>query len=143
MHPYPGNTPSYRGIREGGIPPPPVHSIVRKYLSKMGIMENHETINSNAKPDSITYDELFSGLSSTGIYSHLQILLHREHTITKPEFGRKFLMVSPNTFGLVRLNDLYLCDDLICLELDDVFTGLRKPVFIPVNDKCFRFVLIA
>lgn len=94
-------------------------------------------------PDSITYDELFSGLSSTGIYSHLQIFLHREHTITKPEFGRKFLLVSPNTFGLVRLNDLYLCDDHICLEMEDVFTGVTKHVFIPVNDKRFRFVLIA
>ncbi len=106
-------------------------------------MKNYETINSNAMPDSITYDDLFSGLSSTGKYSHLQILLHREHTITKPEFGRKFLMVSPSTFGLVRLNDLYLFDDQICLELQDVFTGLTEPVFIPVNDKRFRFVLIA
>ncbi len=106
-------------------------------------MENYETICCNTKPDTITYDELFSGLSSTGIYSHLQILLHREHNITKPEFGRKFLMVSPNTFGLVRLNDLYLCDDQICMELEDVFTGLTKPVFISVNDKRFRFVLIA
>ncbi len=106
-------------------------------------MEDYETKCSNTKPNSITYDELFSGLSSTGIYSHLQILLHREHTITKPEFGRKFLMVSPNTFGLVRLNDLYLCDDHICLELEDVFSGIAKPVFIPVNDIRFRFVLIA
>ena len=106
-------------------------------------MENYETICSNTKPDTITYDELFSGLSSTGIYSHLQILLHREHTITKPEFGRKFLLVSPNTFGLVRLNDLNLFDDQICLELEDAFTGLVKPVFIPVNDERFRFVLIA
>lgn len=106
-------------------------------------MENYETINSNAKPDSITYDELFSGLSTTGIYSHLQIILHREHTITKPVFGRKFLIVSPNTFGLVRLNDLYLCDNQICMELEDVFTGLIKPIFIPVNDKGFQFVLIA
>lgn len=106
-------------------------------------MENYETICSNKKPDSITYDELFSGLSSTGIYSHLQILLHREHTITKPEFGRKFLMVSPNTFGLVRLNDLYLCDDQICLELENVFASISKSVFIPINDKSFRFVLIA
>ena len=106
-------------------------------------MENYETICCNTKPDTITYDELFSGLSSTGIYSHLQILLHREHNITKPEFGRKFLMVSPNTFGLVRLNDLYLCDDQICMELEDVFTGLTKPVFISVNDKRLRFVLIA
>ncbi len=106
-------------------------------------MDNHETINSNAKPDSITYDELFSGLSTTGIYSHLQIILHREHTISKPEFGRKFLLVSPNTFGLVRLNDLYLNDDQICLELEDVFTGILKPFFIPLNDKGFRFILIA
>ncbi len=106
-------------------------------------MKSYETINSNAKPDSITYDELFSGLSTTGIYSHLQIILHRKHTITKPEFGRKFLMVSPNSFGLVRLNDLYLSNDQICLELEDVFTGFSKPVFIPVNEKVFRFVLIA
>jgi len=106
-------------------------------------MEENETICSNKKPDSITYDELFSGLSTTGMYSHLQILLHREHTVTKPEFGRKFLMVSPNTFGLVRLNDLYLCDNHICLELEDVFSGIAKPVFIPVNDIRFRFVLIA
>mgnify|MGYP000849828629 FL=1 len=105
-------------------------------------MEDYETKCSNTKPDSITYDELFSGLSSTGIYSHLQILLHREHTITKPEFGRKFLMVSPNTFGLVKLNDLYLCDDHICLELEDVITGITNPVFVPVYDKHFRFVLI-
>lgn len=106
-------------------------------------MENYETICSNTKPDTITYDELFSGLSSTGIYSHLQILLHREHTITKPEFGRKFLLVSQNTFGLVRLNDLYLCDDQICLELEDVFTGVKETLFIPVNDRTFRFVMIA
>jgi len=106
-------------------------------------MEENETICSNEKPDSITYDELFSGLSSTGLYSHLQILLHREHTITKPEFGRKFLMVSPNTFGLVLLNDLYLCEDHICLELEDSFTEITKLVCIPVTDKRFRFVLIA
>jgi hypothetical protein len=106
-------------------------------------MKDYETINSNAKPDSITYDELFSGLTTTGVYSHLQIILHREHTITKPEFGRKFLMVSPDSFGLVRLNDLYLCNNHICLELEDLFTGITNPVLIPAHDKGFRFVLIA
>lgn len=106
-------------------------------------MDNIETLHSENKHEGITYDDLFSGLSTNGIYSHLQILLHREHTITKPEFGRKFLLVSQNTFGLVRLNDLYLCDDQICLELEDVITGLTKYVIIPINDKRFRFVLIA
>lgn len=100
-------------------------------------------MHSENKPEVITYDDLFSGLSANGIYSHLQIILHREHTATKPEFGRKFLLVSPNTFGLVRLNDLYLCDSHICLELEDASTGVREPFFIPANDKTFRFVLIA
>lgn len=105
-------------------------------------MEINESMHSENIPEAITYDDLFSGLSANGIYSHLQIILHREQTIQIPEFGRKFLIVSPNNFGLVRLNDLYLCDNQICLVLEDVFTGFVEPVFIPVIDKRFRFVLI-
>lgn len=105
-------------------------------------MENNETLDSENKHEGITYDDLFSGLSANGIYSHLQILLHREYTILRPEFGQRFLMVSPNTFGLVKLNDLHLCDNKIFMELEDAFTGVTEPVFIPVNDRTFRFVLI-
>ena len=95
----------------------------------------------NRQPE-FTYDELFTGLAS-GYFNHLRIFLHREHNKTKPEFGRKFLMVTPEYFGLVKLNDMMLEDHYIHLLIEDAFTGKFAPCTIDINDKSIQILMVA
>lgn len=76
-------------------------------------------------------------------YLHLQVFLHREHTILEPVFGRKFLFMSPNSFGLVKVNNLITEGNSIYMILEDAFTHQVAPFKIDVNDKSFKFLLIA
>ncbi|WP_163323562.1 hypothetical protein [Draconibacterium mangrovi] len=75
-------------------------------------------------------------------FNHLKIFLHREDTKIQSDFGGKFLFVSPNSFGLVKLNDLVVENNNIQLYLEDVFTGQSDTFTIDTNDKSFQFLLI-
>lgn len=106
-------------------------------------MRNKKLLSAKRHQDKVTYKDILSGLSPTGRYAHLQIILHREYNKTKPEFGRKFLFASRNSFGLVKVNDVKLQENHICMELQDAFSGTVNTFKIPVHDKSFQFILIA
>ncbi len=90
-----------------------------------------------------TIDELISNmLDNPEKFSHLKIFLHRENTKIQTEFGGKFLFVSPNSFGLVKLNDLVVEDNHINFYLEDVHTCQSGTFTIDTNDKSFQFLLI-
>jgi hypothetical protein len=76
-------------------------------------------------------------------FNHLKIFLHRENTKIEPEFGRKFLFVAGNSFGLVKLKDLSVEDNHVNLFLEDVFTGQSGAFTIDVTDKTIKFLMIA
>ena len=76
-------------------------------------------------------------------FTHLQILLHRAHTRLEPEFGRKFLFISHDSFGLVKLNDLSVENNYLHLVLEDASTGQSAPFTIDINEKSFQFLMIA
>ena len=88
-------------------------------------------------------DLINSMVDSHREYDHLRIFLHREHTNRKPEFGRKFLFVSEDSFGLVKLNDISVDEKCINLVLEDAFTGLSGTFSIAMSDKSTKFLLIA
>ena len=75
-------------------------------------------------------------------FNHLKVFLHREETKIQSDFGGKFLFVSPNSFGLVKLNDLTVENNYIKLFLEDAFTGKSGSFTIDTNDKSFQFLLI-
>jgi hypothetical protein len=104
---------------------------------------NKKQLSAKHHQDKVTYKDILSGLSPSGRYAHLQIILHREYNKTKPEFGRKFLFVSRDSFGLVKVNDVSLEENHICMALQDAFSGTVKSFKIPVHNKSFRFLLIA
>jgi hypothetical protein len=76
-------------------------------------------------------------------YNHLKIFLHRENTTIKPEFGRKFLYVAENSFGLVKVKDISVDDNLINLVLEDAFSGQTGSFTIDINNKSLKFLMIA
>ncbi len=91
-----------------------------------------------------TIDELITNMLNTpDKFNHVKIFLHREHTNLESEFGRKFLFVSPDSFGLVILKDLHFESNYIKLYLEDEFTGKSGSFAIDTNDKSLNFLLIA
>jgi len=90
-----------------------------------------------------TIDELITNMKNAPEeFNHLKVFLHREQTKIQSKFGGKFLFVSPNSFGMVKLNDLVVEDYQIHLYLEDVFTGQSDTFTIDTNDKTFQFLLI-
>ena len=90
-----------------------------------------------------TIEELITNMTiNPHEFNHLKIFLHRENTEIQSKFGGKFLFVSPNSFGLVKLNDLIVENNNIQLYLEDVFTGQSDTFTIDTNDKSFQFLLI-
>jgi len=75
-------------------------------------------------------------------FNHLKIFLHRETTEIQSDLGGKFLFVSPDSFGLVKINDLTVENNYIKLFLEDAITGKSASFKIDTNDKSFQFLLI-
>jgi hypothetical protein len=82
-------------------------------------------------------------MNSPEKFNHLKIFLHRENTKLPSEFGRKFLFVSPDSFGLVKLKDLSVENNYIYLNLEDSFTGQSGSFTIDTNDKSLKFLMVA
>jgi len=88
-------------------------------------------------------EELIKNMSAVpDNFNHLKIFLHREQTNLEPDFGRKFLFVAGNSFGLMKLKDLSVNDNHVNLVLEDAFTGQSGSFTIDINDKTIKFVMI-
>ena len=91
-----------------------------------------------------TIDELILAMESTPEqFNHLKIFLHRKHTKLAPEFGREFLFVSHDAFGLVKLQDLTFEDNYIHLLLEEVTSGHVTEFKIDIRNNVFPFLMIA
>lgn len=89
-------------------------------------------------------EELIKNMSAApDKFNHLKIFLHREQTNLPPEFGRKFLYVSENSFGLVKLKDLMVEDNIINLVLEDAFSGQSGSFTLDVYDESLKFLMIS
>jgi len=93
------------------------------------------------KPHQTTLDEICEGLSPEGKYSHLQVFLYRIKSTHK--IGQQYLFVSRTAFGKVKLMNINYHENLIKLELQDSFSGASSQFTLDINDKEFRFLLIA
>jgi len=98
-------------------------------------------VNNQSKPRQTTFHELFEGLSPEGKYTHLQVFLYRIGNTHK--IGSQYLFVSRTAFGKVRLIDISYHGNLIKLELQDSFSGACSQFTLDINDKEFKFVLVA
>ena len=87
----------------------------------------------------ITEDDLFNGLSPDGKFSHLKIILSRNGI---GQLNDKYLMVTPEGFGKVKLLDVDFDGHHVQLDMEDCKTGFRKLFSIDVKDESFHFVLI-
>ena len=74
--------------------------------------------------------DLFSGMAS-GHYPHLEVFRSRKNDNHK--LPQDFLYVDPCSFGKVRVNDLWYCDDKISIEVQESTTGLVKEISVDVN----------
>jgi hypothetical protein len=101
-----------------------------------GVKETDLNINSN----NISLEELLSGMTYSGQYGHLRVILTKNDD---HRMGQKYLWVSRSAFGLVKLNDISFYDNKIHLEIEDVSSGLIKSISLDVNDDRFRFILIS
>ncbi len=89
----------------------------------------------------ISCKDLFKGLSPDGKYAHLKIILHRE-SITSSRLGMKYLMVTPDAFGVVKLIDIEYSDNNIHLLLKDELNGFIDRISLNPDNKSFQFILI-
>jgi len=87
----------------------------------------------------VTSNDLFNGLSPDGRFSHLKIILSRKGI---GQLGDKYLMVTPDGFGTVKLLDVDFEGNHVQLDIEDCITGFRKLFRIDVFDESFHFVLI-
>jgi hypothetical protein len=74
-----------------------------------------------------------------GNYPHLQIFLHRNF---KCQIGKKFLLVSPTSFGLVIVKDLNYENGFVIVQVLDCFTGLVGNVRINIKNARPRVLFI-
>jgi hypothetical protein len=100
-------------------------------------MRNH---NIQITPCRASFEDLLSGLTETGIYSHLRLILTKNNN---RELGQKYLMICRSGFAKVKLLDIEYCENQICMALQDTCTGMIKNVHLDVNDPAFRFLLIS
>jgi hypothetical protein len=87
-----------------------------------------------------SFDELVSGLTVTGKYDHLRLILSKNDN---QSLGQRYLMVSRTSFGLVRLCDVDFDDNHVYFDLQDISTGKVKRVPVDINDPAFGFLLIS
>lgn len=95
--------------------------------------------NVNITQYSQPFEELCSGLT-TSKYEHLRLILSKNNDLT---LGQKYLMVSRNNFGLVKLHNVDFVNDKIVLDMEEVSNGLRKDVLLDINDTTFKFLLVS
>jgi len=88
----------------------------------------------------ISEDALLNAMANSDKYSHLRIILSRKSI--KGTFPHCFLMVTPSSFGIVKLLDLDYDADKIVLHLQDIQTEIKSKVFIDIHDKRYKFLLI-
>jgi hypothetical protein len=62
-----------------------------------------ENADLNINPDCASFEDLFSGLTGSGQYEHLRIILSKNNN---HEFGQHYLYVSQSAFGKVKLCNL-------------------------------------
>ena len=99
-------------------------------------MESANKINSHCT----SFDELISGMTDNGKYSHLRIILSR----TKIQnYYQRYLLVTTDGFGVVELLEGNLAGNKINLDLQDIFTGEVMKISIDVYDDRFKFLLIS
>ena len=109
-------------------------------LKKKRIKKRVKNPNEHMTPYCSSFEDLASGLTDTGIYSHLRLILtkNNDHTLVQ-----KYLYVSRDAFGLVRLHDVDFNDNQIALDLEVVSTGQNKRVYLDIDDPTFKFLLIS
>lgn len=87
-----------------------------------------------------SFDELISGMTDNGKYAHLRIILSK----TKIQnYYQRYLLVTPDGFGVVQLLEGNLAGNKINLDLQDIFTDIVMKVSIDVDDDRFKFLLIS
>lgn len=97
------------------------------------------TDNVHTTPDDYTFEDIASGFTS-GMFDHMRLILTKNNDQT---LGQKYLYLSRNTFGLVRLHDVDFFDNKIRMDIEVISTGLRKKVHLDINDSAFKFLLIS
>ncbi|MBP7508399.1 MAG: hypothetical protein KA807_11280 [Prolixibacteraceae bacterium] len=96
----------------------------------------------NAKPDDnkVTEDELLESMANSDNYSHLRILL--SHKPFKAILPHLFLMVTPSSFGVVKLLDIDYEENNIIVHLQDFVTEVISKVYLDIHEKRYKFLLI-
>ncbi|MBN1186473.1 MAG: hypothetical protein JXB49_29630 [Bacteroidales bacterium] len=88
----------------------------------------------------VSENTLLNAMADSDKYSHLRIILSRK--AIKGTFPHCFLMVTPSSFGIVKLLELGYDDDKIILHLQDVYTEITSKVYLDIHDKRYKFLLI-
>ena len=90
---------------------------------------------SNSKME---FDELLNAMSNSEQFSHLQVIIRRD----KSAIGKKYLMVTRNSFGLVKLLNVEYLNERIILHLQDTKSGDSAKPRLNIYDNRFKFLLI-
>lgn len=105
-------------------------------------MNPHQPLN---QPKSTPYDNLIDGMFSTDQYDHLKIILNLNPDSFSPDSCRipfqKYLYVSPNSVGIIRLMDVDYDNDQVYLRMRNEL-GNEETITIDINDSEIKVLLI-
>ena len=111
---------------------------IRQIISKSdSIVRSPEA---NINPNCLSIEDRLSGLTSSGQYDHLRLILSKNNNRS---LWQKYLMISRSGFQMVKLIDIDYGENQICMALQDTCSGIIKNVHLDVNDPAFSFLLIS
>jgi hypothetical protein len=99
-----------------------------------------KSVNTNINPSCPSFEAVLSGLTVSGRYDHLRLILSKNNN---RQIGQKYLMVCRSGFQVIKLIDIDYGENQICLALQDISTGMTKSVHLDIDDPEFRFILVS
>ena len=89
-------------------------------------------INKNTDPKQTEFHDPLDGLASGG-YSHLKVFQSRKNDDHR--LPQLFLYVDPVSFGRVSVNKVWLSDNNIIIEVQEISTATTKEIIVDVNSR--------
>jgi hypothetical protein len=93
----------------------------------------------NIDKQSLSLEDLLSGLKPNGKYEHLQLILSKNNN---RKFGQEYLVVSPLGFGVYQLLDIDYQEGRIMMTFRNTETDIVVEERLDINDRSKKFFLV-
>ncbi len=91
----------------------------------------------NSKPDAL--EELLATMDVTDKYDYLKVILSKSK---ENSLGKKYIMITREAFGVIRLLNVTFSEPKIILDLENPITGQQRQAHLNIEDSSFKFLLV-